>query len=241
MPRKSETQTDVLPDGSIIDLDSYDWGDLKLSKRQKLFVVWYTTPNQNGFKNSTTAAQKAGYTPRSSYKAKMTLLRDNPRVAEMIKKLTDEQIKASVKEAAEKIIGQKIARATYNINDFYETKSVEIETNDSTRSVLLPASAKSLEDIPEEKARLIDNIEVSNNGVVVYRLPNREKEANDILKLNAEMNQEKTTGDYDVETTVDLIKENLATVKTTVRLGNQKIRESAGNYIENNGELPDFD
>lgn len=72
-----EHQTDLLPDGSLIDLDSYDWGDASLKRRQKLFIIWYTTPNQKGFLNACKAAQKAGYNPTTSYHIKNTLLKDD--------------------------------------------------------------------------------------------------------------------------------------------------------------------
>lgn len=234
-------QTDVLPDGTIIDPDTYDWGDVRLTRKQKMLIIWYTLPNQSGFLNSTEAALKAGYKKNSAYNAKYLLIKKNPKVSGLIEKFKGENIKTVVADACKKLISEKIERATYNINDFYESKTIEVEEKDDTRSVFMAAAAKSLEDIPPEKAKLIDNVEVNNSGIVTYKLPNRERETKEIFDINAKLNEEKSTGDYDVETTVDLIKENLASVKTTIRLNNQKIRENAGNYIENDKELPEFD
>lgn len=229
--------TDTLPDGSIIDLDAYDWGDLKISKRQKLLIIWYTTPNQEGYKNSTIAAQKAGYTTNTSYVAKHKLIKENPKVLELIKKFTDEQIKVSVKEAVDKLIATRITRSTYNIKDYYQNTTIETEKGPKQITTIIP-----LEELDREKASIIDNVEVNNMGIATYKLPNREKEANELIKLNEQLNgADNKNGEYDVETTVDMIKENFATVKTTIKMRNQEIREAAGEYIETNENQPDYD
>lgn len=238
---KDEHQTDTLPTGELIDLDSYDWGEYRLTRKQKLFVIWYTTPNQAGYLSPCKAAQKAGYKKKAAYVAKTDLIKNNPKIRDLIKKFTDDNLKVSVADACKTIIAQKIKRATYNINDFYESKTIEVEGKEGPKEIFIPAAAKDLESIPEDKRELIDNIQVNNSGIVIYQLPNKDRESKDLLELNAKMNQEKSTGDYDVETTVDLIKENLAQIKTSIRVKNQSIRENAENYIENDQNLPEFD
>lgn len=233
-----EKYTDTLPDGSIIDLDAYDWGGVKLLKRQKLLIIWYTTPGQNGYKNPTVAAQKAGYSIKTSYVAKHKLIRECPTVVNLIKKFTDEQIKVSVKDAVDKLITQKISRATYNIKDFYTNTEIENPETGATRQI---TSVIPLEELDREKAAIIDNIEINNVGITTYKLPNREKETNDLIKLNEQLNGNANSNEYDVETTLDVIKENFASVKTTIKLRNQEIREAAGEYIETNENQPDYD
>lgn len=237
------TVCDCMPDGTPIDLDSYDWGDVHLNKKQKLLIIWYTLPNQKGYLEAAQAALKAGYALKSAYNAKYNLIKKCPKVAELIKKFTDETLKVSVQEACNQIIANKIERATYDIGDFYESKEIEITGRDGEgKTIFIPAGAKALDEIPAEKRKLIDNVVVNNSGVVTYELPSKEKEAQSLFKLNAEMNKTaESNGDYDVETTVELIKEKLATVKTTVRLNNQKVKENAENYIENTENQPDFD
>lgn len=66
------------------------------------------------------------------------------------------------------------------------------------------------------------------------------KAREDIIKLDKELNGDEKSDGFDVETTVDLIKENLATVKTTVRMNNQKVRENAQDYIENGEKFAGF-
>lgn len=232
-----EKYTDTLPDGSIIDLDAYDWGDVKLLKRQKLLIIWYTTPGQNGYKNPTVAAQKAGYSTKTSYVAKHKLIRECPTVVNLIKKFTDEQIKVSVKDAVDKLISQKISRATYNIKDYYENEQIQTGSG-AVRSITV---IKPLEDMSEEQASIIDNVEINNSGIPTYKLPNREKETQELFKLNEQLNGTKSNNEYDVETTLDVIKENFASVKTTIKLRNQEIREAAGEYIETNENQPDYD
>lgn len=233
-----EKYTDTLPDGSIIDLDAYDWGEHEhLLKRQKLLIIWYTTPGQNGYKNPTVAAQKAGYSTKTSYVAKHKLIKENPTVLKLIQKFTDEQIKVSVKEAVDKLVSARINRATYNIKDFYQNQEYKTESGE-VRSIttIIP-----LEDIDVEKASIIDNIEITNTGIPTYKLPNREKEMSELIKLNEQLNGDTSKGEYDVETTVDMIRENFATVKTTIKMRNQEIREAAGEYIETNENQPDYD
>lgn len=232
-----EKYTDTLPDGSIIDLDAYDWGDVKLLKRQKLLIIWYTTPGQNGYKNPTVAAQKAGYSTKTSYVAKHKLIRECPTVVNLIKKFTDEQIKVSVKDAVDKLISQKISRATYNIKDYYENTQIPTESGDVRNITVI----KPLEEMSEEQASIIDNVEINNSGIPTYKLPNREKETQELFKLNEQLNGTKSNNEYDVETTLDVIKENFASVKTTIKLRNQEIREAAGEYIETNENQPDYD
>lgn len=233
-----EKYTDTLPDGSIIDLDAYDWGEHEhLLKRQKLLIIWYTTPGQNGYKNPTVAAQKAGYSTKTSYVAKHKLIKENPTVLKLIQKFSDEQIKVSVKEAVDKLVSARINRATYNIKDFYQNQEYKTESGE-VRSIttIIP-----LEDIDVEKASIIDNIEITNTGIPTYKLPNREKEMSELIKLNEQLNGDTSKGEYDVETTVDMIRENFATVKTTIKMRNQEIREAAGEYIETNENQPDYD
>lgn len=232
-----DTKTDTLPDGTVIDLDNYDWGDYAdLKKSKKAFVIWYTLPNQPAFNNSTKAALRAGYARRSAYQIRSLIAADE-KWSNCIKMFEDRIVKTSVSDAYKKAIQEKIKRATFNITDFYETKEIENEDGDKYNRLV----AKSLEDIDAEKASVIDNVEINQSGIATFKLPNREKEINDIIKLNAEINQEKSTGDYDVETTVETIKDNLKTIKTTVRVSNQKVRENAENYIENSENQPDFD
>lgn len=229
--------TDTLPDGSIIDLDSYDWGDVKLLKRQKLLIIWYTTPGQNGYKNPTVAAQKAGYSTKTSYVAKHKLIRECPAVVNLIKKFTDEQIKVSVKDAVDKLVATKIKRASYNIKDYYENKQITTESGD-VRDI---TSIIPLGEMDEETASIIDNVEINNVGIPTYKLPNREKETAELFKLNEQLNGSSNQNELDIETTLDVIKDNFATVKTTIKMRNQEIREAAGEYIETSENQPDFD
>lgn len=82
---------------------------------------------------------------------------------------------------------------------------------------------------------------MNNSGITTYKLPTRETAQKELLKLNADLNQTKSTGDYDVKTTIDLIKDNMGKVSATVRVSNQQIRESAPDYIESNDSQPDYD
>lgn len=234
--RKKITQTDTLPDGTLIDLDSYDWGENKLSKKEKLFIVWYCLPDQIGFQNPTKAAMKAGYSTVSAYQASAKII-TNPKIKEIVDKFINTNIKVSIRDAANQIMAQKIARSRYDVADFYRTTEIGTENGGAIRkTAIIP-----IDEIDPEKRKLIDGVDFNNAGIPSYRLPNRERESADILKLNEQLNQQKSTGDYDVQTTVNVIKNNLETVKTTIRVTNEKIRNNAVDYMENSENQPDYD
>lgn len=229
--------TDTLPDGSLIDLkDEKTWEGLKLNTRQKLFVIWYTTPNQDGFQRSLVAALKAGYPRKTAYQAKLKIM-TAPGVQSMIEKITKQQHIISLKEAANQLTQEKIKRATYDIADFYITEEYETKAGNVRRK----ATAKPIEEIEETKRTLIESVEYSSNGEVIYKLPSKEKEINDVIKMANDLEKNTNSSEYDVETTVDMVRDNLAMVKTNIRIKNKKLKETAENYIENGENQPDFD
>lgn len=230
---KQQKQQETEP---IIDLDSYDWGNEHLTRKEKMFIALYTTPGQKYFQDSTHAAMKAGYKTTTSYNIKYSLL-SNPKITKLIDKFTQDVIKVSVQEYANKLIMQKIKRATYNIKDYYTTE--EFTNKDGqTREI---TTMKPITELTPEQASVVDGISVNNIGIATVILPNREKEINEIIKLNDSLNKGGDANKFDVETTVDVVKENLATIKTTVMLRNQEIRENAGKYIETSDDLPEYD
>lgn len=231
-PKNPKPETDDI----VIDLDSYDWGDVRLTKKEKLFIIHYTTPGTPYYMDGTQAAKKAGYKPQSAYQYKIDLL-GNPKVKKLVDEFSDKIIKVSVQECAKRLIEQKMMRATYNVKDYLQ---VEEFTNRDGASREI-TTVKPINELTREQAAIIDNIQVNNIGICTYALPNREKEINDIIKLNDSLNKGADADKFDVETTVDVVKDNLATIKTTVMLRNQEIRESAGNYIETSDELPEYD
>lgn len=239
MPKTyNKEKVDTLPDGTILDVDSFDWGEFKdLSKRIKKMIIWYTLPNQKGFKCFSQAGIMAGFTTKSAYTL-ANQVRLNPRYQEAIKLFEDRFQKTTIADAFAKALEMKVKRMSYSIKDFYN--SVEI-TNEETGDSVTRLCVKPINEIDNENAKLIDNIDINQSGIGTYKLPNREKEINDIIKLNSEINKEKSTGDYDVQTTIDVIRDTLNNTKVTVQIANQKVRENAENYIENSENQPDFD
>ncbi len=233
-----EKQTDTLPDGTVIDLDSYEWGDAKLTKREKLFIVWYTVPNQPGYQNATTAAMKAGYKKKSAYGAKYVILQ-KPKVKDLISQIEKEARQIAVIEAARRYQLEAIERAEYDLNDFVE--SVEYCDKDGNKRT--STRFKKISEIPEEKRRIIaGGLKFNNSGEPIIELPDKEMARKVVMQIAKDMQQTTDTSEeFDVETTISLIKENIATVTTNVKTRNQTIRDNSGEYIENTGNLPDFD
>ena len=230
-PKNQQTEDEV-----VIDLDSYDWGDVKLTRKEKMFIILYTTPFQPFYQDSTQAAKKAGYKTKSAYNAKDFLLA-NPKIKKLIDDFTDNVTKVTVHEAATRFIQEKIKRASYNVKDYYEIGEYTNKNGDS----IVMTKLKPINELSREEASIINNIQINQSGIATYDLPSKEKEMADVIKLDTVLSKGADANKFDVETTVDVVKENLATIKTTVMLRNQEIRENAGNYIETSDDLPEYD
>ena len=64
--KAKETFSVTLEDGSVIDLDSFDYGDVKLTQKEKLFILWYTYPASSSYHDSAKSARKAGYSQKNA-------------------------------------------------------------------------------------------------------------------------------------------------------------------------------
>lgn len=221
------------------DYDSFDWGGEKLSKREKDFILYYSLPGQDGFLAPIIAARKAGY-KESTCKDAVTRIKKDKKIKKVIENILESYSKSSIRNAFYKAISEKIKRATYNIKDYYTDKVIfNPETGESINTIV----AIPMKDIPKDKLSVIDNVVFSSNGMISYKLPNREKEITDILKLNDLLNNDSKNDEYNVETSIELIREQMENV-SKIRIRNELIRrdiENSGSYIETDKRLPEYD
>ena len=120
-PTKKTIPAEGEPTNLDIDLNSFDWGeDCKLNDRQKYFVIWFTYPGRT-YHNAMQSAIKAGYTKKTA-NVLSPAIRRNPEISALIKKFDDMYVRESLDDFYHRAITDKIARATFDVNDFHEVK-----------------------------------------------------------------------------------------------------------------------
>lgn len=225
-----------LPDGTVLDIDSFNWGGLRLTDKQKRFCFWYTYPGTRAYHNKAESGRKAGYAENTT-KGEISRIFQKEAVQKAIKMFEDSIVKTAVAEAYQKLILQKITRAGFDIKDFY--RNVTFTNKDGyeeSRLELIP-----IDKLTDEQRICIDGIDYKGQtGIPAYMLANRSKEASDIISLHERLNGKTGSDDYDVETTIDVIKNKLATVRTTVRKRNEKISQTAEDYRQDD-DVPEYD
>lgn len=219
-PKQNETFSVMLEDKSVIDLDSYDWGEVKLTQKEKLFIFWFTFPETKVYKNATQSAIKAGFSKKSATMQGYQLTH-NPKIAPIIAKFDKDIVKTNIEEAFHRILKRKIIRAEYNGLDFHNYE--EVETDDGY--TYLKVTLKKPEELTEEQKLCVDGVEyVGQRSIPNYKLPNRTTEENKIIELYEKLNTDNAKDDFEVETTAEIIKGNLQ-VKTKVMRKNAEITE----------------
>jgi hypothetical protein len=225
-PPKNSTPYEM-PDGSIIDLDSFDWGKNKLSERQKLFVFWYSCPQTPYYHNAYKSAVKAGYTPNTARNDSFHMRR-NPVIDKMIRQFEESIGKTDILDAAERFLHEKIIRGDYDIKDFYKVQQYEDVKGKPRNAIVL----KDLEELTPEQRLCIDGIAfVGQTGLPVYNLADRQKERDSLIAFAQKQNEDKGGDDFDVETVTELIKGNIQ-VKTKVINHNRDIMEKAEGFMD---------
>ena len=210
----------TLEDGSLIDLESFNFG-IKLTQKEKLFVFWFTYPGNNtAYHNMAEAARKAGYSQKSAkdigYK-----LRHSEKLSPIIAKFDQDVVKTSLDDAYHRIIQRKIARASFNGLDFYEVSEFTDDDGRTFNNVTIKDPSK----FTEEQKLCIDGVDFKGQrGIPYYILPNRTTEENKLIELYQKANGEDQKEGYEVETTAEIIKGNLQ-VKTKLIKKNAEIAE----------------
>ena len=226
--KPKDTFSVTLDDGSVIDLDSFDYGEAKLTQKEKLFIFWYTYPESNSYHDSAKSARKAGYALKNSRMSGYQL-RHNPKIAALIAQFDKDVIKTNLEDAYHKILQRKIIRASFSGLDFY---TVEDHTTDEGKTYT-NVSIKKPEELTEEQKLCIDGVEyVGQRSIPNYKLPNRSAEENKLIELYEKANGADNADGYEVETTAEIIKGNLQ-VKTKVMKANKDIAELS--ELKNNG------
>jgi hypothetical protein len=195
--KKAKPQT--MPAGII----GYDWGDSKLTEKQRLFVFYFTWPGQDGFHCAKRAAKNAGYTENSADVYSCKMLR-NPAIQKLIQKFESEA-RASVHNAAQRFIQEKITRADYSVKDFFNVEDGYSEKTGKPWRVFLP---KNPEELTPEQLLCVENIQ-TGQGASNIVFADRQKERDSIIALDKIWNGEGQTAGQDVEEIREVIIERI--------------------------------
>ncbi|MDR1073798.1 MAG: terminase small subunit [Treponema sp.] len=201
--KKRNTKTASQPQAG--SLAAYDWGEEKLTEKQRQFIFYFTWPGQDGFHCAMRAAKKAGYGQAVVNSLVYKMLRD-PKIQKLIQRF-EGQAKASVHDAAQRFIQEKIIRADYDVVDYY---TITEHINEKTGEISKKFGLKDLEILTKEQRLCIDEIDAKGQqSTPVFIFADRQKERDSIIALDATWNGGNKGNEYDVEETKEIIMERI--------------------------------
>ncbi|MDR0474536.1 MAG: terminase small subunit, partial [Treponema sp.] len=134
--RKSKKDESLqIPNNVVVDdLATYDWGNEKLTDNQKLFIIWFSTPGQECYRQAMKAARKAGYTPKTANAVAYKLRRE---LDKHIRLFEDNIGKINIVDTAQRWLQEKVIRGDYDIKDFYKTVEYEDSKGNPKQTLML--------------------------------------------------------------------------------------------------------
>jgi hypothetical protein len=225
--KNNPANTFSMPDGSILDTTTLDFGGNKITEKEMRFVFYYTFPGTDAFQCQARAAARAGY--KNSFMLGYQL-RHKPSVAAAIKYVLDTKVKVDLDEEYNKIIELKKRRIHYDIGEFVKksTRYIKLGKGDDAETVeVVDENLKDLEELSPEQRQVIDGIDYKGvQGIKIYNFADRDKAMADVLALYNKVNGATDDNAFDVEMTAEIIKGNLA-VKVAARKKKQDIGKTA--------------
>lgn len=205
----------------FVNIESIDWGEAALTRREKLFCFWYAHPETR--RNAAEAARRAGYSKPSAKRIASRLLKKE-KVREAVRRAEKCLFDTSITDCYNAILRKTINRVTIDRTSLYRFESVI----DGEGGELLKVTPKKPEELTAAQKDLIECVEYSGScGLPNYRLYPSEKADREIIRLHELMSEaERESGGYDVETVVDVVKDTLQ-VKARLMRRNREIAESA--------------
>jgi hypothetical protein len=181
----------------------YDWGEERLTEKQKQFVFYFTWPGQDGFHCAAKAANKAGYSKTTAHTHACKMLR-SAKIKKLIQKFESEA-KSNVHDAAQRFIQEKITRADYSVRDFFDVHDGINEKTGRPWRVFLPKAPESL---TVEQLLCVENIQTSRGaGNIVFA--DRQKERDAVIALDRAWNGEGGRAGQDLEEIREVIIERV--------------------------------
>jgi len=229
-----------LPNGDVIDLDSLDFGDTKLTIQQKRFVFWYTFPDSDAYMNQTWAARSAGYAKESANNAGYTLMK-KPDVQKAIKLVIDSTVKPNLVEQYQLTFERLKIQAHYNIADYYKKETRYRKEMVGEKEVDTPYDVevlKALDELTPLQIKAIDNVDYrSQKGIRVYVMGDRYKAMQSLIDMYNKTYGDKEKDGFDVTLTAEIIKERLS-ARIEIRKKNAEASKNAAGYFDAPDSLP---
>jgi hypothetical protein len=190
-----------------------DFCGVSLTPLRYSFLWYYLTPGQSCFHNAYQSAVKAGFAESTARTDVYGILRE-PDIQKIIA-ANDKLVQLSLREAAKRAIEIKQSRAFYDPLDYFEETDIEMESKNGDVYTKKGIGLKPLEKMTPEQRLCIDGLDVKGQASTpVYLMPDREKNLNDIIKLDVDLS--KSIGNNDLEETREIIMERI-TIKETKR------------------------
>jgi len=181
--------------------ENIDLCNLTAKPRRLTFITYYLTPGQPCYHNGYRSAIKAGYAESTASVKTYEMLHD-PEIARVIK-ANDKITQMAIHEAALRAIEIKKKRAFFNPLDYFTIGTTETKYGEKQSVKLKP-----MEEMTEEQLMCVDGTDLKGQASIpIYALPDREKELDDILKMDAE--QQKIMNNNDEEETREIILERI--------------------------------
>jgi phage terminase small subunit len=198
---------------AVIAVSPVDFCGVKLTAMRRNFIAHYVTPGQPAFHNAMQAALKAGYRETVAKSDIYTLLQD-PDIQKIIKK-NESMAHNAIHEAAMRALELKQRRAFFDPLDYFEEKEITITKKDGEEYTKSIIGLKPLQQMTLEQRQCIDGIDIKGQASIpVYLMADREKELNDIIKIDNELS--KAIADTGEEETREIIMERI-TIRETKR------------------------
>jgi phage terminase small subunit len=203
-----------------------DFCGVKLTAKRRDFIIKYVTPGLPTFHNALRAAIEAGYREATARTDIYELLQ-HPDIQKIIKK-NEGLAHAAIHDSAMRALELKQRRAFFDPLDYFEEKEITITKKDGDEYTKSVMELKPLEDMTPEQRMCIDGIDIKGQAnVPVYLMADREKELNDIIKIDNELS--KAIADTGEEETREIIMERI-TIRETKRA--QRPAEIAYEIVE---------
>jgi phage terminase small subunit len=183
-----------------------DFCGVKLTVTRRNFIINYVTPGLPTFHNAMRAAIEAGYRKTTATAEIYRLLQD-PDIQKIIKK-NEKMAHNAIHEAAMRALELKQRRAFFDPLDYFQEKEIAITKKDGEEYTKSIMALKPLEEMTPEQRMCIDGIDIKGQAnIPVYLMADREKELNDIIKIDNELS--KAIADSGEEETREIIMERI--------------------------------
>jgi phage terminase small subunit len=190
-----------------------DFCGVKLTAKRRDFIIHYVTPGIPSFHNAMQAALKAGYRG-ATVKAEIYRLLQTPDIQKIIKK-NESMAHNAIHDAAMRALELKQRRAFFDPLDYFEKQETTITNKKGDKYTKSIMALRPLEEMTSEQRMCIDGIDIKGQAnIPVYLMADREKELNDIIKIDNEL--AKGLGSTDEEETREIIMERI-TIRETRR------------------------